>query len=101
MNHSLYPDNWPALAREIKEANQYTCQSCGKKCRRPGEMYLGWQYELTVAHICQDYEAEAVYVAPMCLECHFPHDAQYSWIARLRQRRLRQRQAGQLEIFNS
>ena len=37
MNRALYPKNWEAIAREIKEAANWTCQQCGRPCRRPGE----------------------------------------------------------------
>lgn len=98
MNTLLYPVNWREIARDIKAANRYTCQACNKQCRRPGEFWLGWEYELTVAHICQDYQAEAIYVAPLCLVCHFAHDARYSWLARQRQMRARMEIAGQLPM---
>lgn len=99
MNLSLYPVDWPEISRIVKAANGWCCLGCGKQCRRPGELFLGWEYELSVAHICQDYEAEAVYVASLCLPCHLRYDAPHSWIARHRRNRIRQRVAGQLEIF--
>ena len=37
MNRKLYPKNWEAIAREIKEAANWTCQGCDRPCRRPGE----------------------------------------------------------------
>lgn len=37
INRKLYPKNWEAIAREIKEAANWTCQQCGRPCRRPGE----------------------------------------------------------------
>ena len=100
MNHQLYPSDWPALAREIKHICGYTCQACGVQCRRPGEFWLGWHYELTVAHISQDYDGEVVQLAALCLPCHLRYDAAHSFIARQRRRRLRQRQAGQLTLLS-
>lgn len=93
-----YPADWPTLSYTIKAANRWQCQACGRQCRRPGEMYLGWQYELTLAHITQNYEAEAVQLAPLCLPCHLRYDAAHSWLARRRNARQRQRQAGQLTL---
>jgi hypothetical protein len=29
---SLYSDNWNSLALKVKEAAQWQCQCCGKKC---------------------------------------------------------------------
>lgn len=100
MRNSLYPIDWQTIAREIKESVGYKCLACGRQCRRPGQFYLGWEYELTCAHICQDYSAPVVYVAALCLPCHLKHDAPYSWVARLRRKRLRQQAAGQLEIYS-
>jgi len=36
MNRALYPENWEAIALEIKEAANWTCQNCGRPCRRLG-----------------------------------------------------------------
>lgn len=99
LKSQLYPENWRAIAREIKEANDWRCQACGLQCRRPGELRLGWEYELTVAHICQDYYAEAVCVAALCIRCHFKMDAPLSHVARRRVERLRRQVAGQLALI--
>jgi len=37
MNRSLYPDDWEAIALAVKTAANWTCQECGRPCRRPGE----------------------------------------------------------------
>lgn len=94
----LYPDNWRVIAYEIKSICGWQCQCCGLQCRRPGELWLGWEYELTVAHICQNYEAEAVCVAALCIRCHFKMDAPLAWVARRRVERVRRRLAGQLVL---
>lgn len=39
MNRSLYPPDWEAIALSIKSAADWTCQDCGRPCRRPGEDY--------------------------------------------------------------
>jgi len=98
MNNSLYPNDWPTIAREVKAANDWRCIACDKQCRRPGEFWLGWEYELTCAHLCQDYEADAVCVAALCVACHLRHDAPLSWWARRRRERVRRRLAGQLAL---
>lgn len=94
----IYPVEWPQIVLDIKEANDWRCQQCGRQCRRPGELWLGWEYELTVAHVMQDYDAPEVFVAPLCVPCHFRHDAPYSWLARRRWQRDRQANAGQLML---
>lgn len=37
MNRKLYPDNWEAIALAIKTEVNWTCENCGRPCRRPGE----------------------------------------------------------------
>ena len=101
MNKSLYPEDWPTIARAIKEACDWRCSECDTQCRRPGEFNLGWQYTLTVAHYDGEYEASAVFVVALCIRCHFRHDAPQVWKARRRNLRWRRRFAGQLEIFTA
>ena len=36
-NRKLYPSDWETIARSIKTASNWTCQGCGRPCRRPGE----------------------------------------------------------------
>jgi hypothetical protein len=96
MYDDFYPHGWDEIATAIKEACRWHCQVCNRLCRRPGEFWLGWEYELHVAHITQDYEAEAVTVAALCGECHFLHDAPLVWVARHRAERYRRLQRGQL-----
>lgn len=98
-NSNQYPVDWPAIAREIKEAVDYVCQECGQQCRRPGEFNLGWQFTLTVAHWDREYEDEVVFCVALCVRCHFRHDSKYSWIARRRYAYIRQRIAGQLGLL--
>jgi len=37
VNPTHYPNNWYSLAFKVKEADQWRCQRCGKKCYKPGE----------------------------------------------------------------
>ena len=37
MNKALYPSNWGEIALAVKEQANWTCQQCGKVCRRSGE----------------------------------------------------------------
>ena len=37
INSSLYPDNWKELTLIVKEAANWQCQCCGKRCYQPGE----------------------------------------------------------------
>jgi hypothetical protein len=37
VNPSLYPDNWQELALTVKRSKNWCCESCGKRCYKPGE----------------------------------------------------------------
>jgi len=92
-----YPADWPQLAAEIKAANAWRCQMCGAECRQqPSDRS---KPVLTVAHVDQNYEGEAIQVAPLCVACHLRLDAPFGWQARRRHDRYRQRQAGQLTFL--
>lgn len=99
MKHLLYPPEWKVIARQIKEACDWRCLACDKQCRRPGEFYLGWDFELTVSHYDGDYHSSEIYCVAMCARCHFKHDAPFVWESRRRIDRLRQVIAGQLDMF--
>jgi hypothetical protein len=60
---TFYPTNWRDLAHEIKTACEWRCLVCGRQCRRPGEPYRGWQYQLHVAHWWHEYESPTAFVA--------------------------------------
>jgi hypothetical protein len=96
--NTLYPDDWPAISFEIREACGWECMACGKKCRRPGEPWDGHKRTLTVAHYDNIYDAPEVFCVALCVCCHFRHDARYSWIARRRWEHWRRRMAGQLPL---
>lgn len=97
----LYPVDWSEIAYIVKSYNNWRCQSCDKLCRRPGEMNLGWEYELSAAHYDGEYDTPEVFIVALCTPCHFRHDSPYVWVSRRRHARIRQRFAGQLEIFPS
>lgn len=37
MDRSLYPENWEAIAFEVKQNAGWDCEQCHRPCRRPGE----------------------------------------------------------------
>ena len=59
MNSEWYPQDWPAIAQLVKEANRYICQGCGVECRQ--EPSDSSRPVLTVAHYDHEYEADAVF----------------------------------------
>lgn len=79
MQRNRYPVDWDNIATEIKHANDWQCQLCGKQCRRPGEQFDTHRRTLTVAHIWPDNHdtmAPAVCVAALCAACHLGVDVQ-------------------------
>lgn len=78
MKTELYPMRWNEIASEVKEANDWVCQECGRQCRRPGELFDTHQRTLTVAHTYPDDhapDAPVVCVAALCAPCHLRLDA--------------------------
>ncbi len=47
-NRALYPKNWEQIALGIKEKANWTCQECGRPCRKPGQswpVFVNWLLE--------------------------------------------------------
>lgn len=95
----MYSEEWSKITRAIKEANHYQCCACQRQCRRPGEFYLGWEYELTISHYDNVYDASSVFLVALCTRCHFLHDARFVWVSRRRHERKRRLDAGQLILI--
>ena len=95
-NQSLYPPDWRVIATCIKEAVDWKCQGCGKRCRRPGES--GSQADvLTVHHIDHDpANCVADNLIALCAPCHLRADAHHHARNALR---TRSRKAGQMWLF--
>lgn len=39
MNRRLYPDNWDALALQVKNEANWICENCGRQCKRTSETW--------------------------------------------------------------
>lgn len=78
MDRKRYPPDWKRIATEIKEAADWTCQRCGKKCRRPGEPFDTHKRTLTVAHLNHTPEdVRPENLQAMCAPCHLRYDAKH------------------------
>lgn len=78
MKRELYPVDWEAIATAVKGAADWTCQQCGRQCRRPDELFDSHVRTLTVAHLYPaDHapDAPVVCVAALCAPCHLRLDA--------------------------
>ena len=74
---SLYPDNWSSLALEVKEAADWRCQCCGKKCYKPGERPENLTRSEWTADILQvhhrnhnQYDNRLSNLMSVCAACH-------------------------------
>nr|WP_275336245.1 HNH endonuclease [Nodosilinea sp. TSF1-S3]MDF0369105.1 HNH endonuclease [Nodosilinea sp. TSF1-S3] len=112
MDRSRYPDNWEAIALDVKNAAEWQCQKCGRPCLQPGEEWgyfaceasaLGWaddldrpgRFVLTVAHLDQDpSHNDPANLKALCAPCHLRHDAPY----RSANSRAKRERAGQLTL---
>src|SRR5262245_39238773 len=92
-----YPDDWPEIAASIREANDYICQMCDQQCTQPGEPYDRRRI-LTVAHVDHDYDGPEIFVAAICVLCHFRLDKGLGQRFRRRNEHWRRLRAGQMPM---
>ncbi|MGG6295247.1 HNH endonuclease [Leptolyngbya sp. AN02str] len=113
MDRSRYPDNWEAIALQVKESASWACQQCGQQCLQSGEEWLAFllrlnvtvgeaatmsehptRYVLTTAHLNHDPENPDAELRAWCAPCHCRYD-----LAQMgRKRRLRLEREGQLTL---
>ena len=91
MNRHLYPPDWEAIALATKSAADWTCQNCGRPCRRPGENFTDlvnrlprkWTFQidrptrfvLTTAHLNHRPEdCRPENLRALCAPCHCRYD---------------------------
>ena len=97
MQRDLYPPDWEAIARRVKEAADWRCAECGRQCRRPGEPFDTQRRTLTVHH--RDFDpgcCEDSNLVALCPACHLKADGMHH--AR-NARRTRDRRSGQLTLW--
>jgi hypothetical protein len=120
MNRADYPDNWEAIALSVKTAANWTCENCGRPCRRPGESvgalierveqdHSHWapelwvsmelrkltRFTLTTAHPNHDPENPNAELRAWCAPCHCRYDLR----AMPTKRRLKRERLGQLNLL--
>lgn len=124
MNRKLYPANWEAIARAVKDEANWHCEQCGRPCRKPGEstwdLYKRienqhWQWAndldgeeadgeptlklgrfvLTVAHLDHRPEnCDRANLKALCAPCH----CRYDLAAMAQKKRLKAERNGQLSL---
>lgn len=78
MERERYPDDWPQIARAVKDEVGWKYDECGMQCRRPGEPFDTHRRTLTVSHknhIPEDCRRENLQA--LCAPCHLRYDAQH------------------------
>jgi hypothetical protein len=79
MNRKLYPPDWDAIAFSIKEAANWTCQKCHKKCLEPHQVFEAYKsdrrqwaiYTLTVHHLDHNPpNCDRKNLIALCSVCH-------------------------------
>lgn len=113
MDRRLYPDNWEAIAQQVKAESNWCCEACGKPCRRSGESLREFidrvprlpleelfehpqRWTLTVAHLnhvpadCRRSNLKA-----LCAPCHCRYDLSQMG----RKRQLKRELLGQLTLW--
>ena len=111
MEWDRYPENWKVRSLRLKTRANWTCQTCGRVCRRVGESLTDFaarigqplaaidkpgQYVLTVSPLDHDPENPDARLAVLCSVCHRQYDNRF--MAKLsRQKRERR---GQLTLAN-
>lgn len=100
MQKELYPTDWANIALRVKSKAAWTCQGCGRPCRRPGEQpsiflarvrnsksenrfdffrkdsktFASGRFVLTVAHLDHDPWNPSARLKALCAPCHCRYD---------------------------
>ncbi|PSN19695.1 HNH endonuclease [filamentous cyanobacterium CCP5] len=111
-----YPDNWEAIADQVKREANWRCEQCERPCRKLGEPLVDFfgrvqqwrpgflplefaiaprRYLLTVAHLDQvPKNCDRHNLKALCTGCHLNHDRQF----RGKQQALKREWFGQLRL---
>lgn len=96
MRREEYPDDWEAIAADVKELAGWRCQTCGRQCRRPGEAFVTHRDTLTVAHRDNNpANCSPSNLIAECAPCHLRRDAKHH---ASNARKTRERKGGQMTL---
>jgi hypothetical protein len=117
MDRKLYPKNWEEIALAVKSESNWTCEQCGKICRRSKEKLAAfckrtneWKevarrpqsFTLTCAHYPDrdpDNCARENLIA-LCAPCHLKIDSRQHAQSRVTNQFKEKEAGGQLNVFN-
>lgn len=90
VDRSKYPPDWDEIAEAIKTSAEWTCESCGLQCRKPGEPFDTHRRTLTVAHINHvESDCRPENLVALCAPCHLRYDAPAKRLRLLARRRIK------------
>jgi hypothetical protein len=116
-NRHKYPSDWEEISLSVRQAAGWSCQKCGKPCRRAGESVSEFlarspnlpavevrthpiRWCLTVAHLNHiESDCRSENLAAMCAPCHLKYDAAHHALSRKANRMKALEQSGQLNLF--
>lgn len=116
-NRHKYPPDWEEISLAVRRASNWSCQCCGKPCRRSGESVEEFlvrlaelpaaevrrhpiRWCLTVAHLNHiESDCRSENLAAMCAPCHLRYDAEHHAQSRVKNRTQQLEAAGQLRLF--
>ncbi len=118
-NRHRYPVDWEEISLLVRQNADWSCQCCGKQCRRTGESVSEFlarspslpaaevqmhpiRWCLTVAHLNHiESDCRAENLMAMCAPCHLRYDAAHHAVSRkVNQVRVLE-QVGQLKLFDT
>ncbi len=117
MDRKLYPKNWEEIALAVKSESNWTCEQCGKVCRRPKEKLAAfckrtneWKevarrpqsFTLTCAHYPDRDPANCARenLIALCAPCHLKIDSRQHAQSRVTNQFKEKEAGGQLNVFN-
>lgn len=111
MRREAYPDDWPAIARRVKDAADWCCRDCGMQCRRPGEAFDTHRRTMSVHHVGapkddgspgdphDKLDVRDCNLLALCAKCHLARDLPIHVKHAAETRRAKRVAAGQLELL--
>jgi hypothetical protein len=117
-NRHKYPADWEEISLSVRQQSGWSCQSCGKQCRRSRESVDEFlarspnlpaaevrkypiRWCLTVAHLNHiEEDCRSENLMAMCAPCHLRYDAQHHAWSRVKNKTQQLEAAGQLRLFS-
>lgn len=105
MRRELYPAEWEAISRRVRERAGWRCEFCGAKHGEPHPL-TGSRVILTVAHVLNDdpMDVRDENLKALCNRCHLlldlPMHLEHAKQTRRRKKEAQLNEAGQLRLWD-